>query len=275
MKVKTLGGLMQPTLPHVEVHPVDDAVVVTAAILVGSRQREIKLSPVAAPPRRVGMRDAELVERILHLAAADVIAERPDGSDEDVHFPQALARAVIDSYSSPGETVLDPFAGWGTTLVVAEKLGRSAVGVELIPERVAAIKRRVSPSAVVLEADARNLDSLRLGQIDLCFTSPPYMSAVAHPQNPLTAYSTLDGQYDTYLAELTEVFLAVSRHLRTGGHLVINAANIRTGEVVTPLAWDIAHALTSHLAFRGETYLAWDQPSPIFTGDYCLAFQKP
>jgi len=215
------------------------------------------------------------VERILHLAAADLIDERPDGNTEDVHFPQALAHAVIDSYSSPGETVLDPFAGWGTTLVVAEKLGRSAVGVELVPERVAAIKQRVSTSAVVLQADARNLDSLPLGQIDLCFTSPPYMNAVEHPENPLTAYSTLDGKYDTYLAELIGVFIAVSRHLRAGGYLVINAANIRTGEVVTPLAWDIAHALNPHIAFRGETYLAWDQPPPMFTGDYCLVFEKP
>ena len=215
------------------------------------------------------------MERILNLAAADVINERPDGTDEDVHFPQALAHAVINSYSSPGETVLDPFAGWGTTLVVAERLGRRAVGIELIHERVAAIKRRVSPAAVVLEADARKLDSLHLAQIDLCFTSPPYMSAVEHPQNPLSAYSTLDGHYDTYLTELTDVFTAVSRHLRTGGYLVINAANIRTGEIVTPLAWDIAHALTPHLAFRGETYLAWDQPPAMFTGDYCLTFQKP
>ncbi len=220
------------------------------------------------------MRDAERVERILHLAAADVINERLDASDEDVHFPQALAHAVIDHYSSPGEMVLDPFAGWGTTLVVAESLGRSAIGVELVPERVAAIKRRVSPSAVVLEADARNLDDLHIGEIDLCFTSPPYMSAIEHPQNPLTGYSTLDGNYNTYLTELAGVFVAVSRHLRTGGHLVINAANIRTGEIVTPLAWDIAHTLTPHLAFRGETYLAWDQPPTTFTGDYCLAFQK-
>lgn len=101
------------------------------------------------------------------------------------------------------------------------------------------------------------------------------MNAVEHPENPLTAYSTLDGKYDTYLAELIGVFIAVSRHLRAGGYLVINAANIRTGEVVTPLAWDIAHALNPHIAFRGETYLAWDQPPPMFTGDYCLVFEKP
>jgi len=36
------------------------------------------------------------VERILHLAAADLIDERPDGNTEDVHFPQALAHAVCD-----------------------------------------------------------------------------------------------------------------------------------------------------------------------------------
>jgi DNA modification methylase len=214
------------------------------------------------------------VEQILHLVAADLVVERPDGSDEDVHFPRALAHAVINGYSSPGEMVLDPFAGWGTTLLVAEKLGRRAVGVELVPERVGAIRKRLSASAVVLEADARHLDSLDLGQIDLCFTSPPYMTAVEHPQNPLTGYSTLDGNYETYLTELTGVFLKVASHLRTGGHLVINAANIRTGQVVTPLAWDITHALIPHLAFRGETYLAWDQPPPSFTGDYCLAFQK-
>jgi len=166
------------------------------------------------------VRDAEGVERIFHLTAADLIAERPGGSDEDVHFPQALAHAVIDSYTSPGQTVLDPSAGWGTTLIIAEKLGRSAIGVELVPERVAAIKREVSSAAVVLEADARDLDNLHLGQIDLCFTSPPYMTAVDHPQNPLTAYSTLDGNYNSYLAELIGVFIAVSRHLRTGGHLV-------------------------------------------------------
>lgn len=169
------------------------------------------------------------MKHILHLVAADLVVERPDGSQEDVHFPRALAQAVIEAYSSPGETVLDPFAGWGTTLLVAETLGRSAVGVELVTERVAAIKQRVSASAVVLEADARDLDSLHLGQIDLCFTSPPYMTAVEHPQNPLTGYSTLDGNYDTYLTELTGVFLKVASHVRTGGHLVINAANICHG----------------------------------------------
>jgi DNA modification methylase len=126
----------------------------------------------------------------------------------------------------------------------------------------------------VVEGDARDLDRYTLGTVDLCLTSPPYMNAVDHPQNPLTAYTTLDGDYPRYLAELLDVFLAVKRHLRGGGYLVINAANIRTGDVVTPLAWDIVHALRPHLGFRGETYLRWDRPPETVSGDYSLAFQK-
>ena len=111
--------------------------------------------------------------------------------------------------------------------------------------------------------------------VGLCLTSPPYMNAVDHPQNPLTAYTTLDGHYQTYLAELGEVFAAVAALLKPGGHLVINAANLDTGGVVTPLAWDIAATVAGaagRLTFRGEVYLRWDRPLPGITGDYLLIF---
>jgi tRNA G10 N-methylase Trm11 len=45
----------------------------------------------------------------------------------------ALARQAISSYSRPGELVLDPMCGIGTTLVEAIHLGRRALGVELEP----------------------------------------------------------------------------------------------------------------------------------------------
>lgn len=101
------------------------------------------------------------------------------------------------------------------------------------------------------------------------------MNAVDHPQNPLTGYRTLDGDYQTYLDELLHVFVAVGQLLRPGGHLVVNAATVRTRDVVTPLAWDIARLLAPHLSFRGESYLSWDQPPPWISSDYCLIFQKP
>lgn len=49
------------------------------------------------------------------------------------HMPEAILARIIRASSSPGDSVLDPFAGSGTTGVVAKKLGRSFVGVELSP----------------------------------------------------------------------------------------------------------------------------------------------
>lgn len=223
---------------------------------------------------QAGPWDAHEVERTLDLYADDLRAERPSSATEDVHFPQALARQVIETYTSPGDVVLDPFAGYGTTLVVSERLSRQSIGVELLADRVELIRQRVGHQARVIQGDARELDSLAVGIVDLCFTSPPYMSATDHPQNPLTAFRSFDGDYSTYLSELVDVFLAVHRYLRPGGHLVINAANIRTGDLVTPLAWDITHRLRQHMSFCGETYLRWDRAPEFVSGDYCLIFRS-
>jgi site-specific DNA-methyltransferase (adenine-specific) len=48
-------------------------------------------------------------------------------------FPEELPRRLIKLYSYPGDLVLDPFVGSGTTLVAAKRLGRSSVGVEINP----------------------------------------------------------------------------------------------------------------------------------------------
>ncbi|HZW31053.1 MAG TPA: DNA methyltransferase, partial [Isosphaeraceae bacterium] len=45
--------------------------------------------------------------------------------------------------SNPGEVVLDPFGGSGTTLVVAKKLQRRFLGFELSPDYAAAIRARL------------------------------------------------------------------------------------------------------------------------------------
>jgi DNA modification methylase len=211
----------------------------------------------------------------LQLKIADLAAERVVGADDDVHFTESLAATVIDEYTAPGDVILDPFAGYGTTLVVAQRSGRAAIGVELRKDRADLIRSRLTDHARVVAGDARILSTLVQGPVDLCLTSPPYMTAVDHPENPLNAYETLDGDYATYLAEIGDVFRQVAQLLRPGGHAVVNVANIETGSTITPLAWDVARSISGHLTLKHESFLCWDQQPAGLTGDYCLVFQRP
>ncbi len=58
-------------------------------------------------------------------------------------FPTKLIEPCILAGSRKGDVVLDPFAGSGTTLWVAEQNGRDSVGIELNPEYVQIIKKRM------------------------------------------------------------------------------------------------------------------------------------
>ena len=58
-------------------------------------------------------------------------------------MPEQLLGRVIRASSNPGDLVLDPFAGSGTTLAVAKKLGRGHVGFELSEDYVAQIRSRL------------------------------------------------------------------------------------------------------------------------------------
>ncbi len=57
--------------------------------------------------------------------------------------PVALLLRIILSSTMPGDLVLDPFAGTGTTLVVAEQVGRSSIGIEIDPKNVGLIQERL------------------------------------------------------------------------------------------------------------------------------------
>lgn len=69
-----------------------------------------------------------------------------DANGERIHkqqSPVALLLRIILSSTMPGDLVLDPFAGTGTTLVVAEQIGRPSVGIEIDPKNVELIQKRL------------------------------------------------------------------------------------------------------------------------------------
>ena len=58
--------------------------------------------------------------------------------------PEALLARVLLSSSNPGDVVLDPFFGTGTTGAVAKRLGRHFVGIERDPDYAAAARERIA-----------------------------------------------------------------------------------------------------------------------------------
>jgi site-specific DNA-methyltransferase (adenine-specific) len=58
--------------------------------------------------------------------------------------PVALLERIISASSNPGDVVLDPFCGCGTTVHAAQKLGRQWIGIDVTPLAVNLIKRRLT-----------------------------------------------------------------------------------------------------------------------------------
>lgn len=59
-------------------------------------------------------------------------------------MPEQLLGRIIRACSRPGELVVDPFAGSGTTLAVAKKLGRRFLGFEISPQYTEKIRERLA-----------------------------------------------------------------------------------------------------------------------------------
>jgi adenine-specific DNA-methyltransferase len=64
--------------------------------------------------------------------------------------PVALPGAMIEASTRPGNVVLDPFAGSGTTLMACLKAGRRGIGIEIDPRFLPACRRRIAAAATPL-----------------------------------------------------------------------------------------------------------------------------
>lgn len=202
--------------------------------------------------------------------------DRPEGYDEDVEFTETIVGHFIERFTRPGDVVLDPFLGFGTTLAVAARTGRRGIGVELLPDRAEWVRQRLGDGVTVLTGDARELRNLGIGSIDFSMTSPPYRTKDNHPENALDGYRSHGGGYDQYLEGLRDVYVQLAELLRPGAFAVVNVANIRFGGPdITPLAWDVGRVLSGVLHFEGEIVICHEVEPPELTNDYCLVFRKP
>lgn len=69
-------------------------------------------------------------------------------------FPEELPKRLIKMFSFAGETVLDPFAGSGTTTLAAKKLGRNSIGYEINKDFAPIIQSKIGADQLTMGDDA-------------------------------------------------------------------------------------------------------------------------
>src|SRR3972149_8264971 len=74
-------------------------------------------------------------------------------------FPETMAQEFIEFFTKPGETVLDPMAGIGSTLIAALGSGRNSYGIELNPKYAEIAQQIIAEERAALGASIENLKS--------------------------------------------------------------------------------------------------------------------
>ena len=90
------------------------------------------------------------VSRVCGTFKERVKARDSDDTAHPCQMPEAVLERIIRVATKPGDVVLDPFAGSGTTLAVAKRLGRKFLGIELSESYTMYIKERLADVEVEL-----------------------------------------------------------------------------------------------------------------------------
>lgn len=89
-------------------------------------------------------RDKAYPTNVLHLST------ECSNKKHSAAFPEALPEWFIKLFTKPGDTVLDPFTGSGTTNFIAQRMFRNSIGIELFQEYYDYIIEKIEPTKLVL-----------------------------------------------------------------------------------------------------------------------------
>ncbi len=193
---------------------------------------------------------------------------------DDVRYSEGLVRYLLEEFTQKGDVVFDPFAGYGTTLLVAEEMGRIPFGIEFDPQRAEYARSQLAHPENLIHGDSRQLLSYDLPSFDFSLASPPYMGK-RDRENPLTAYTTPNHGYPAYLQDIQNIYAQMKDLMKPRARVVIEAANLKLWDGPTTLAWDVAKAVSQVLWFEGEIVIGWDRYGYGYDHSYCLVFTNP
>lgn len=130
-------------------------------------------------------------------------AERLKEDGKKVHptqKPEALLYRILLASSDPGDVVLDPFFGTGTTGAMAIKLQRHFIGIEVEPEYIRAAEKRLKQSMqlefnapLLITPSPRRLQRVPFGALVEQGYIAPGTTLLFGPAGPLTAIVQADG----------------------------------------------------------------------------------
>ncbi len=165
------------------------------------------------------------------------LVNRRDGSGAHTagywgNFIPQIPHQMMRRYTRPGDWVLDPFAGSGTTLIEARRLGRNALGVELQPsvaerarDLIAAEPNRHATSATVEIGDCLSVDYRALLErhgrqsAQLVLLHPPYYDIIKFSDDPRDLSNA--ASVETFLAMIGQLVERVAPVLDAGRYLAL------------------------------------------------------
>jgi len=215
----------------------------------------------------------EAAQTWLHLTRGNKTVLPSRFRHEDVRASENMLEFFINEFTEKGQIVFDPFAGFGTTMLVAEEMGRIGYGIEYSKPKTDYVHGLLAHPEHLIHGDSRNLLEYDLPNFDLCLTSPPYTNE-NDSENPFVDYRQKGFDYASYLQEMRNIFSQVAQKLNPSGHVVIEAANLKKQGHVTMLAWDIAREVSHILHFEGEMMIGWDKYGYGYNHSYSLVFSK-
>lgn len=200
-------------------------------------------------------------EPAAHALPADLAARDPMAG-RDIGWVTQM-RPFVAQFCPPGGRVFDPFAGLGSTLLAARLEGREALGCEIDAPRAGQTGERFArlglPRPTVIAASCDTLADGALPPFDLCLTNVPYFGC---HWNGDAAPEQLYGSesYEAHLVGLRNVFHRVRHDLAEGGFCIAMAQNLRAGDRLLPLAFDLARILGSLFVLQEERVIVYERP---------------